>query len=170
MSYKSNQYIPTKLDIGLNFYHNATANMSSSSGITFASQDTEFGQTFSLSKSSSYFTLPEDGVYMLEGSLCAVMNNPIDVSDWANTYVVYQWYDLTNNKYVGNKAVINAGYTILEGRGAGVICDEIARFVTDQNINVELRILSHGDEVDEIDGDGLQPTYSGRARCLVYKF
>tara|TARA_B100000674_G_scaffold483903_1_gene488471 strand:+ start:346 stop:852 length:507 start_codon:yes stop_codon:yes gene_type:complete len=168
MSYKSNNFIPTKIDAGLNLYYNASANISGSSGITFASQDTNFGVTFPLTKTSSYFTLPGDAVYMLEASLNLQLTTPW-TAPWYS-YVFYQWYDLTNNKYVGNKAKINNGLTMGEGRVGDIVCDEIARYATNENINIELRITSHHSDVDAIDGDGDQPDLTGRARCLVYKF
>ena len=85
-----------------------------------------------------------------------------------NAHVISQWYDVTNSQYVGTKAIVTGGSNSAEGNTGDVVADEIARFVTDQNIVIEPRIVSYYNIRD------IEPAATGSypvpARCFVWKY
>ena len=154
-----------KINGKLNVYYNGSATIGSDEPVTWSNLDSNFTNNFSLTKNGAQFTLPNDGkTYILEASLT---NN----SYWAsgsNPYVIYQWYDVTNSQYVGIKGNITGSLNIHEGRVSGVVADEKAIFVTNQNNTYELRILESAG-VNDIDDSDIGD-YAGRARCCIWRF
>jgi hypothetical protein len=152
-----------QVDIGLNIYYDASATISAGSSITFSSADTSHSsRNFSITKSGAQFTVPSDSsVYVFEFALTAVNSS-------ADSHIISQWYDVTNSQYVGTKANVAGGYNSAEGRSGDVVADEIARFVTDQSIVIEPRIVSYNN-ITDVDYSG-SSAYTVLARCFVWKY
>ena len=162
MTYTKNK-IYKKINGDLNVYYSASvSSIAADEPVTFANLDSSFTNTFTLSKSGAQFTLPNDGkTYILEASLA------INGSSATNTYAIYQWYDITNSTYVGIKGHVAGAYNHNEGLSGGVVADEKAIFVTNQNNIYELRILEAAN-VTYIDYNG--GLYYNSARCTIWRY
>lgn len=158
-----------QVNIGLNIYYNASATISVGSSITFSSTDTlHTSRNFSITKSGAQFTVPNDSsVYVFEFSLTASQTTAQFNAD-ANAYLISQWYDVTNSQYVGTKSIVTAGSNSAEGNSGDVVADEIARFVTDQNIVIEPRIVSYYN-INDIE-PASTGSYTVPARCFVWRY
>ena len=167
MSYLLKPY--EKVDSKFNLYYNASATIGSDEPITFGSEDTSFGKNFSITKSGDSFTLPNDNkTYYLEASV-VYYNDTIGAT---NSYLVIQWYDVTNSQYVGIKGIITAGKNISEGRAGSIVADECARFVTNQSNEYQLRIVSYTGNLSHVDTttSAYLASYYNSARCLVWRY
>lgn len=158
--------INKKISGKLNVYYNGSATIGNDQPVTWSNLDSSFTDNFSLTKNGAQFTLPNDGkTYILESSLTS---NTYNAGGGSNSYVTYQWYDVTNSQYVGIKGNIVSSYNISEGRTSGTVSDEKAIFVTNQNNIYELRILQ-AVGISHID-DSSTSNYAGRARCCIWRF
>lgn len=157
--------INKKINGKLNVYYNGSATIGNDEPVTWSNLDSSFSNNFSLTKSGAQFTLPNDGkTYILESSLT---NNSYYAAG-SDAYVTYQWYDVTNSQYVGIKGNVTGTKNMNEGRVSNTVSDEKAIFVTNQNNTYELRILQ-STGIDDID-DSSSGSYSGRARCCIWRF
>tara|TARA_Y100001970_G_C14136987_1_gene804848 strand:- start:517 stop:1014 length:498 start_codon:yes stop_codon:yes gene_type:complete len=158
--------INKKINGQLNIYYNGSATIGQDEAVSWSNLDSSFSNNFSLTKSGSQFTLPNDGkTYILESNLTA---NTHLASGGLDSYVTYQWYDVTNSTYVGIKGYVAGSYNYNEGRTFGTVADEKAMFITSQNNSYELRILE-AVGIDDID-DSSSQDYAGRARCCIWRF
>ena len=158
--------INKKINGNLNIYHNGSATIGQDEPVTWSSLDSSFSNNFSLTKNGAQFTLPNDSkTYILEANLTS---NTHLASGGLDSYVTYQWYDVTNAAYVGIKAFIAGSYNYNEGRTFGTVADEKAIFITNQNNTYELRILN-AVGIDDIDDDDSSQIYAGRARCCIWR-
>ena len=159
--------INKRVDGKLNVYYNGSATVGNNQPVTWSNLDSSFTNNFSLTKSGSQFTIPNDGkTYILESNL--TINTHLADEDNFSSYLTYQWYDVTNSQYVGIKGYIAGSYNYNEGRTSGTVADEKAIFVTSQNNTYELRILQAVGLNDIDDSDG--GAYAGRARCCIWRF
>ena len=155
--------IDKKVNGKLNVYYNASATMGNNEPVTWANLDASFSSNFLLTKSGSQFTIPNDSkTYVLNACLTSNKGSTVD------TYLIYQWYDVTNSQYVGTKGKVSGAYNQNEGRSGSVVANESAIFVTNQNNIYELRITSYLNTTS-VD-DSLTGNYAGRARCCIWRF
>lgn len=143
----------------LNIYHGASASSYAvDQPITFSTLDSTFTNTFTLSKSGSQFTIPNDGkTYILEAFV---------LQTGSNSYTSFQWYDITNSQYVGIPGKVAGGNNYAEGRYGDVVADEKALFVTNQNNTYELRFKYAGTSNVDNSSPG---TYYTQARCCIWR-
>ena len=95
-----------------------------------------------------------------------------ETGGYANNYrfIEYQWYDVTNSSYIGNKArIVGESVTrYLNNITQGF--DESA-IAIGQNISVKLVLTALGNTSSPvIDGTGAQDDYAGRSHILIHEF
>ena len=157
--------------VGLNIYETATAaSLADDAVISWSTTKASHASSynFTMTFSGSSFTIPSDGkTHMFEASLTWHGT----FSSGVNGEISYQWYDTTNSQWVGNVATQTSGVASSEGRSAGVVADEVARFVSSSAINIELRLKSSSNNYTDLSAvDSPASVYFTPARCLVYKF
>ena len=143
----------------LNVYYGASvSSYATDQPVTWANLDTSFTNTFTLTKSGAQFTLPNDGrTYILEAFV---------LQTGSSTYSTFQWYDVTNSQYVGIIGNVAGGNNYAEGRYGGVVADEKAIFVTNQNNTYELRLKNVGTS----NVDNASPgSYYTQPRCCIWR-
>ena len=143
----------------LNVYYGASVSSNATDEpVTWANLDSSFSNTFTLSKSGAQFTIPNDGrTYILEGFV---------LQTGSNTYTSFQWYDVTNSAYVGIIGKVAGGNNYAEGRYGGVVADEKAIFVTNENNVYELRLKYAGTS----NVDNASPgSYYTQPRCCIWR-
>ena len=150
-----------KINGNVNVYYDASATIGNDQPVSWSSLDSSFSSNFTLSKTASQFTLPNDGkTYILKANITA------NQGSLENTYVEFQWYDITNSTYVGIKGKTTGGYNKNEGRSGNVVANEEAIFVSNQSNTYELRITSYSNVTDI---DATDTDYSGKARCCIWR-
>jgi len=159
--------LPQKLDCSLNVYYDASATIANDEPITYASEDTSFNKSFTLSRSGSQFTLPTNGsTYFLEASI-VYWHTSYPVINY--NYAVTCWYDITASAYVGIQSNICSGFNISEGRSGDIVADETAKFAT-LGGTYELRLKTTSGLLTAVDtpsGSGLSYV---NARALIWRF
>ena len=143
----------------LNVYYGATTSSNATDQpVTWSTLDTSFSNTFTLTKNGAQFTLPNDGkTYILEAFV---------ITTGTGVYTTFQWYDVTNSTYVGIIGKVNGGYNKDEGRLGGVVADEKAIFVTNQNNTYELRLKHAGTSNVDNPSPGI---YYSKPRCCIWR-
>ena len=85
-------------------------------------------------------------------------------------YIEYQWYDVTNSAYIGNKARV-VGESISRYLASVSEGFDESAIAIGQNIDVKLVLTALGNTTTPvIDGTGAQQNYAGRSRILIYEF
>lgn len=143
----------------LNVYYGASvSSIATDQPVTWSTLDTSFSNTFTLTKNGAQFTLPNDGkTYILEAYV---------LQTGTNAYTTFQWYDVTNSSYVGIIGNVAGSYNIDEGRLGGVVADEKAIFVTNQNNTYELRLKNAGTSAVDTSSPGI---YYAKPRCCIWR-
>ncbi len=143
----------------LNVYYGASvSSYATDQPVTWANLDSSFTNNFTLTKNGAQFTLPNDSkTYLLEAFI---------LQTGSSAYSTFQWYDVTNSQYVGIIGKVAGGDNRSEGRYGGVVADEKAVFVTNQNNTYELRLKNVGTS----NVDNASPgTYYTQARCCIWR-
>ena len=157
MSYNSNSKPIIVRDLNV-YYGASVSSLSADQPVTWSTLDTTFSSTFTLTKSGSQFTIPNDNkTYILEAFI---------LQTGLNDYTTFQWYDVTNSQHVGIIGKVAGSNNYAEGRYGDIVADEKAIFVTSNSNTYELRLKDVGTTAVDTTTPG---TYYTKPRCCIWR-